>query len=107
MAGLLGGATSGSGYGTTKAEEDVDAGTLGGCCRWVRQWPLLKLKKTSTMDPLGVPLIGPTAATIEAEEDVDGGPLGVLPVGLAAAITKAEEDIDGMPLGGVAGSGHH
>jgi hypothetical protein len=61
---------------TTEAEEDVDVGTLGGCCRWVRQWPLLKLKKTSTMDPLGVPLIGPTAATIEAEEDVDGGPLG-------------------------------
>jgi hypothetical protein len=72
--------------------------------------------------PLRVLLAGPTAATIEAEEDVDGappggcymrvrqwpplklkkmsmvGPLGVQPACPAAA-TIEEEDVDGGPLG--------
>jgi hypothetical protein len=79
-------------------------------------------------------LVGPTMATTEDEEDVDGGPtrgcylwvrqwpppqlkgtsmvgpLGVLPVSFAAATTKEEEDIDSGPPGGTvgkSGSGHH
>jgi hypothetical protein len=50
---------------------------------------------------------GPTTATIEVEEDIDGGPLGVLSAGLAAATTEVEKDIDGgPPRGGIGGSGN-
>jgi hypothetical protein len=44
-----------------------------GCCRYVRQRPPLKLKKTSTAGPLGVLSVFPATATTEVE-DVDGGP---------------------------------
>jgi hypothetical protein len=39
--------------------------------------------------------VGPTTATTEVEEDVDGGPLGVLPVGPTASTPEVEEDVDG------------
>jgi hypothetical protein len=60
--------------------------------------------------PLRVLLAGPTAATIEAEEDVDGAPWGVLHAGPAVATTEVEEDVNGGALGGATGvssSGHH
>jgi hypothetical protein len=37
---------------------------------------------------LGVLLAGPTAATTEVEEDINGGPLRVLLVGPVAATSK-------------------
>jgi hypothetical protein len=53
---------------------------------------------------------GPTEATTDAGEDVDGEPHGELLAGPVAATIEAEEDIDGGPLGSAAGksnSGHH
>jgi hypothetical protein len=37
---------------TTEVEEDVDGELPGGCCRWVRQRPPLRLKRTSMVVPL-------------------------------------------------------
>jgi hypothetical protein len=45
--------------------------------------------------------MGPAAATIKVEEDVDSGPpWGALPVSPVAATTEVEEDVDGGPPGG-------
>jgi hypothetical protein len=84
--------------------------------------------------PLGVRLAVPAVATIEVDEDVDGGPHGrccqefrqrpppklmktsmaspweVLSGAPASATTGVDEDVDGGPLGGAvgsSGSSHH
>jgi hypothetical protein len=59
-----------------EVEEDVNGGAPWGRCRWVQQWPPLRMKKTPIAGPLGAVLVGSTAATTEDEEDVDGGALG-------------------------------
>jgi hypothetical protein len=54
--------------------------------------------------------VGPTAATTEDAEDVDGGPLGVMPVGPTTTPSEVEESVDGGPSGGAingSGSGQH
>jgi hypothetical protein len=49
-------------------------------------------------DPLGVLPTGPTTATTEFEEDVNGGPTwGVLPVGPVVTSIEFEEDVDDAP----------
>jgi hypothetical protein len=78
---------------TTKVE-DIDGGPPGGCCRYFRPWPPLKLK-TSMTGPQGVMSIFPTAATTEVE-DVDGGDPGG-DVRSPTVATTEEEDVDGEP----------
>jgi hypothetical protein len=62
---------AGSVAATTEVEVDVDGGPPMGSCRWVRQLPPLKLKKTSMPPPPGVLAADPAAATTEVKEDVD------------------------------------
>jgi hypothetical protein len=47
--------------------------------------------------PLGVLPVGPTGATTEDGEDIDGGPLWGVPVGSAVATTEDREDVNGGP----------
>jgi hypothetical protein len=77
-AGPLGGAAVCPAAATTKDQEDVYGGPLGGCYRWVRQQPPPKMKKMSMVGPCGVLPVGLVAATTEVQEDIDGGtwPLG-------------------------------
>jgi hypothetical protein len=59
---------------------------------------------TSIAGPLVVLPGAPAAATIVANEDIDGGPLGVLSGAPAAATIVVDEDIDGGPLGVLSGA---
>jgi hypothetical protein len=99
---------------TTDVEDDVDGGPPGARCRWVQQCPPLRLKKMPMVGPLGscwwvrqrppsmlkMSMAGPTASTIEVEDNVNGRPSrGALSVGPATSTTDVEDDTDGRPPG--------